>query len=98
MAVRCFHIPHTTLDDRMKGLVHHGINPGPKTVQSAEEEKALAQFFVYMAKRSFPLTRKMVMAFAWPIAKITGSVDRFNPGKHWWSNFQKRHSELMLRK
>ena len=50
----------------------------------------------------FPLTRRMVMAFAWAIAKKAGTADRFNPeygpGKHWWSNFRKRHPELMLRK
>ena len=86
----------------MKGLVQHGTNPGPKTVLSAEEEEALVQYLVYMAKRGFPLTRKMVMAYAWAIAKRAGSADRFNPeygpGKHWWSNFRKGHPELTLRK
>ena len=42
------------------------------------------------------------MAFAWAIAKRAGTADRFNPeygsGKHWWSNFRKRHPELTLRK
>lgn len=101
-AAQHFHVPRKTLDDRMKGLVQHGTNPGPKTVLSAEEEEALVQYLVYMAKRGFPLTHRMVMAFAWAIAKRAGTADRFNPeygpGKHWWSNFRKRHPELTLRK
>ena len=74
-AARCFIVPCKTLDGRMKAFVQHG----PKTVLSAEEEEALVQYLLYMAKRGFPLTRKMVMAFAWAIAKRTGSADRFNP-------------------
>ena len=49
-AARHFHVPRKTLDDRMKGLVQHGTNPGSKTVLSAEEEEALVQYLVYMAK------------------------------------------------
>ena len=59
----------------MKGLVQHG----PKTVLSTEEEEALVQYLLYMAKQGFPLTRKMVMAFVWVIARTAVSVDRFNP-------------------
>ena len=101
-AARRFEVPRKTLDDRMKGLVQHGTSPGPKTVLTAVEEAALVQYLVYMAQRSFPLTRTMVMAFAWAIAKRTGKADRFNPeygpSKHWWSNFRKRHPKLTLRK
>ena len=59
----------------MKAFVQHE----PKTVLSAEEEEAHVQYLLYMAKQGFPLTRKMVMAFEWAIAKRTGSADRFNP-------------------
>ena len=99
-AARRFEVPRKTLDDRMKGLVQHGTNPGPKTVLTAVV--ALVQYLVYMAQRGFPLTRTMVMAFVWAIAKRTGKADRFNPeygpSKHWWSNFRKRHPKLTLRK
>ena len=94
--------PFTSREYKGACLVQHGTNPGSKTVLSAEEEEALVQYLVYMAKRGFPLTHKMVMAYAWAIAKRAGSAGRFNPeygpGKHWWSNFQKRHPELTLRK
>ncbi len=55
-----------------------------------------------MADRGFPLTRTMVKAFAWAIAKRSGNEKRFNveqgPSEHWWQLFKKRHPEIVLRK
>lgn len=55
-----------------------------------------------MAQRGFPLTRTMVKAFAWAVAKRSGSDQRFNtelgPSDHWWANFMKRHPQLSLRR
>ena len=101
-AAKAFNVPRKTLDDRVKGRVKHGTKPGPDTVLTEEEEAALMSYLVYMAQRGFPLTRTMTMAFAWAIAKRAGNAERFNsdlgPGKHWWSNFCKRHPRLTLQK
>ena len=88
-------------DDRIRGRVRHGTKPGPSTILSLDEEKALTSYLVYMAQRGFPLTRTMVKAFAWAIAKRSGNGDRFStengPGEHWWQNFKKQHPKLSLR-
>ena len=101
-AARLCDVPRRTLDDRIKGRVEHGALPGPSTALSKEEEDFLVNYLLYMAKRGFPLTRRMVMAFAWAIAIRNGNAGRFSdtgPGKHWWSNFKKRHSSVIsLRK
>ena len=101
-AAKAFNVPRKTLDDHVKGRVQHGTKPGTDTVLTEEEEAALMSYLVYMAQRGFPLTRTMTMAFAWAIAKRAGNAERFNPdlgpGKHWWSNFCKRHPRLTLRK
>ena len=90
-----------TLDDRIRGRVIHGSNPGPSTVLTAREEDALASYLLYMAERGFPLTSNMARAFAWAVSLRSGTSDRFNEdtglGKHWWSNFRARHPELTLR-
>ena len=56
---------------------------------------------IYMAERGFPLTRTMVKAFAWAIAKRSGRGDRFHaeygPVDHWWALFKKHHPQLALR-
>ena len=94
-------VPRKTLDDRIKGRVTHGSNPGPSTVLTAREEDALASYLLYMAERGFPLMSNMARAFAWAVSMRSGTSDRFNeetgPGKYWWGNFHARHPELTLR-
>ena len=103
-AATTYTVPRKTLDDRVKGRVVHGTNPGRDTVLSPTEEKALCNYLFYMAERGFPLTRSMVMAFAWAIAIRSGNGSHFNPelgpGEHWWTGFRKRklHPALTLRK
>ena len=100
-AARQHSVPRKTLDDRIKGRVTHGSNPGPSTVLTAREEEALASYLLYMAERGFPLTSSMARAFAWAVSLRSGTSDCFNvetvPGKHWWGNFRARHPELTLR-
>lgn len=97
-----FKVPRKTLDDRIKGHVQHGAKPGPATVLSAKEEDALVSYLIYMADRGYPLTRTMVKAFAWAIAKRSGQEGRFNretgPGERWWVNFRQRHPQITLRR
>ena len=73
-----FKVPRKTLDDRVKGLVRHGTNPGPCTALTREQEDALVSYLFYMAERGYPLTRTMVKAYGWAIAKKSGNGDRFN--------------------
>ena len=53
-----------------------------------------------MANRGFPLTRTMVKAFAWSIAKRCGTCDLFNteygPGEKWWTLLKQWHPQLAL--
>ena len=97
-AATTFSVPRKTLDDRVKDLVIHGKKPGVSTVLTAKEEASLVSYLLYMAKRSFPLTK----AFAWAIAKRSGTDGRFHPefgpGEHWWVLFKKHHPILTLRK
>ena len=97
-----FSVPRKTLDDRIKGKVTHGSKPGVSTALTHIEEDALVSYLIYMANRGFPLTRTMVKAFAWSIAKRSGQCDRFNleygPGEKWWTLFKQRHPQLALRR
>ena len=99
-AAKLHSVPRKTLDDRVKGRVEHGTNPGPPTALTATEEGALISYLLYMADRGFPLTTTMAQAFAWAIAIRSGTQARLNaesgPGKHWWLNFRRRHPELSL--
>ena len=101
VAARLHGVPRRTLDDRVKGRVRHGTSSGPSTVLTKQEEDSLVSYVLYMADRGFPLTMRMVLAFAWAIAIRTGKAGRFSengPSKHWWSKFKGRHPNLTLRK
>ena len=91
-----FSVSRKTLDDRVKGLVIHGKKPGVSTLLTAKEEASLVSYLLYMAKQGFPLTKTMVKAFAWAIAKHSGRDGRFHPefgpGEHWWILFKKTPS------
>ena len=95
-----FSVPRKTLDDRIKGRVTHGSKPGVSTALTSIEEESLVSYLIYMANRGFPLTRTMVKAFAWSIAKRCGTCDRFNteygPGEKWWTLFKQQHPQLAL--
>ena len=97
-----FSVPRKTLDDRVKGRARHGSKPGVSTVLSSTEEDVLESYLIYMANHGFPLTRTMVKAFAWSIAKKFGKAGRFNeeygPGEKWWLLFKQRHPQLSHRR
>ena len=80
----------------------HGKKSGRTTILTPEEEESLTQYLLYMAECGFPLTRTMVKAFAWAIAKHSGNDARFSPeqgpSEHWWQLFRKRHPNIVLRK
>lgn len=100
-AAKKYDVPRRTLDDRLKGRVQHGTNPGPLTVLTKEEEASLVAYLLHMAQHGFPLTPTMTKAFAWAIAIRYGKGDRFSEvglSMHWWTNFRRRHPELTLRK
>ena len=65
----------------------HGRKSCPGTILTPAEEDILCNYLIYMAQRGFPLTRKMVMAYAWSLAKKSGKSGRFNeevgPGDRW---------------
>ena len=64
--------------------MEHGSKPGRNPVLSAVEEDALVVYLLYMADHGFQLTRTMVKAFAWALAKQPGNGDRFNVETELW--------------
>ena len=96
-----FSVPRKTLDDCIKGRVQHGSTPGVDTVLTAEEEAGLESYLLHMAGCGFSLTRTMVKAHAWAIAKCSGQSNWFHPeygpGNH-WCLFKQHHPSLALHK
>ena len=57
-AARTYGLPCTTLKDGLRGRVVHGTNPGPRPYLDKEEERALADHLIEVAKLGYGKTRK----------------------------------------
>ena len=53
-------VPRTTLQDRVKGKVMHGVNPGPHPYLHPGEEKELSCFLTEVAAVGYGRTKKQV--------------------------------------
>ena len=99
-AARHFSVPRKSLENRVKQRVTHGKKSGPPRVLSDEEECGLVEYIKYMSRGGFPMTSKIICAYAWAISKRNGRSSRFSatgPSWHWWCDFRRRHPELTLR-
>ncbi|KAJ8381327.1 hypothetical protein SKAU_G00021050 [Synaphobranchus kaupii] len=63
-AARIHQVPRQTLQDRVSGRVVHGSRSGGPTMLSPEDENSLVQYCLYCAPRGFPLTHRVLAAFA----------------------------------
>ena len=71
-AARVHGVPKTSLHNRIKGKVVHGVKSGPKQYLSAEEEIELAEFAFEAASVGCGQTRKQIMTMAENVAKDKG--------------------------
>ena len=68
-ADREYSVPRKSLKNRIKAKVVHGTLPGLRRGLDDKEEGALVEYIKHMAKGGFPMTRKIICAYAWAIAK-----------------------------
>ncbi|KAJ8375834.1 hypothetical protein SKAU_G00064140 [Synaphobranchus kaupii] len=74
-AARKFNIPRKTLDDRVKGHIHHGSKQGPPKKLNQADEKVLVRYALYSARQGFPLTKAMLLSYALAVAKKRGTAE-----------------------
>ena len=91
-AARVHGVPKTSLHDRIKGRVVHGVKPGPKQYLSAEEETELAEFAIEAASVGCGQTRKQIMTIAENVAKDKGILQKDRISAGWYDKFMKRHT------
>ncbi|XP_053382064.1 uncharacterized protein LOC123532137 [Mercenaria mercenaria] len=96
-----YHVPKSTLNDRIRGRFKTTVQ-GPERQITAEEETGLVQYLLYMANQGFPLTRQMTRAYIQAIVKRSGRKTLFNlnkgPSNKWIKKFIQRHPDLSERK
>ena len=79
-AARVHGVPRTSLHDRVKGRVVHGVKPGPKQYLSIQEETELAEFAIEAASVGCGQTRKQIMTIAENVARTKASCRKIGFG------------------
>ena len=89
-------VPKTSLHNRIKGRVVHGVKPGPKPYLSMEEETELAEFAIEAASVGCGQTRKQIMTIAENVAKDKGILRKDRISQGWYEKFMKRQTYLSI--
>ena len=95
-AARVHGVPKTSLHNRIKGRVVHGVKPGPKPYLSTEEETELAEFAIEAASVGCGQTRKQIMTIAENVAKDKGNLRKDRISQGWYEKFMKRQTYLSI--
>lgn len=99
-AERSYHVPHSTLINKLKGKTPTKRKMGPSTVLTDDEENILVRWILACAKKGFPLNKKLLCETVHDIIKSDGRPNPFKdglPGIKWFHAFLKRHSEISQR-
>ena len=90
MYVRCtadaYHVPKSTLQDRLSGRVGFGTKSGPQKYFSDLEEEELVSFLIGSASIGFARTRKQVLGIVQNVVAKKGIDAVVSHG--WWESFK----------
>ncbi|XP_035285339.1 uncharacterized protein LOC118233646 isoform X2 [Anguilla anguilla] len=90
-------VPRSTLADRVKGRVSHGVTGGPRPILSKSDELSVVRYCQYMASHGHPLSRSQCVAFGTSIRRERDPQAK-PLSRTWWRNFRRRHrAELTMR-
>ncbi len=100
-AAQQYGIPKSTIRDHVTGLVEIGRRSGPRPVLSKEEEEAIVQWLIKMARIGYGRSKEQVKDTVKRILDKDGRrIELFSdnrPGRDWWYCFLRRHPQLATR-
>ncbi|XP_030751325.1 uncharacterized protein LOC115878847 [Sitophilus oryzae] len=103
-ASRTYHVPYSTLQDRLKGKVNQNNKKlGRHVVLNPAQEGELCNHIIKMSKLFFGLSRLQVKKIAFQYANANNIPNNFNKdkkicGNDWYYGILKRHPNISLRK
>ena len=90
-----YHVPRTTLGDRVSGRIIPGAMSGKPRYLSDKEEEKLVTFLLRCASVGYPRSRKDVIAIVQRACFARGLNVNVTHG--WWEAFCRRHPVISLR-
>ncbi len=97
-ASKLYGVPCTTLKDRLSGRVIHGTKPGQKRYLDEQEEEALAEHLVEVARIGYGKTRREVKGIIEKVAIEKNMLRKERVTDGWWRRFLERQPQLSLRR
>ena len=97
-ASRRFHVPTTTLRDRISGRVTHGSTMGARPYLNKTEERTLKDFLFNASDIGLGMTRGHATMYAEQVAKEKGVLRKDKITHCWFESFHKRNPGVALRK
>ncbi|XP_065053905.1 uncharacterized protein LOC135682792 [Rhopilema esculentum] len=93
-AAQSLNIPRTTLRDRVTGKVRSAKRAVTTSALSAQDERALIDYYKIMRKQGYGKAKDMIMYMAGKTVKKNGNVsgEPF-PSTKWWQSFCARHNQ-----
>ena len=93
-------VPRTTLQNRKKAGFQSVTRPGPPTILTPDEEKALCDWLIDLSHRGIPVQKKILLDSIQRILMAEPRPTPFvnnRPGKGWFHAFLRRHPSLAER-
>jgi len=92
-----YHVPKSTLHDRIVGKVIPGAKVGAPRYLDDEEELELVEFLLGAASIGYPKTVREVKAIVGAIVARKQGLETVTVSQGWWEKFRRRHLKLSLR-
>ena len=99
-ASKLYHVPRSTIFDKVHEKSEIGCRQGPNTVLTPTEEDRLATWLIDMSKIGYGRSRQELIETVQKIVKADGRPNPFTddrPGKDWFYGFMKRHPQISIR-
>ena len=94
-AADAYHVPKSTLQDRLSGRVIFGAKSRPQKYLCDLEEEELVSFLIGSASIGFVRTRTQVLTIVQNV--VTKKAVNAVVCHGWWESFKRRHSNITIR-
>lgn len=89
-AEREFHVPHSTIINKLKERTNLVRKIGPNPIISSNDEAIIEQFLISSARKGFPVSKRRLLLLAKEVAQK-------KMGRKWFTLFMRRHQNISLR-
>uniref|UniRef100_A0A1B0CYG9 Uncharacterized protein n=1 Tax=Phlebotomus papatasi TaxID=29031 RepID=A0A1B0CYG9_PHLPP len=99
-ASKAFHVPKTTLIDKLSGKSPEKRWNGGHTLLAQDEEEVIVKWIIESANNGQPVTKDHLLESVEMLCRATNKPtghDSYRPGRKWYRSFLRRHPRISVR-